>query len=334
MKIHQIVSPVLFAFILALGVGQSVVFAQSTDAMMMPAPVACFAPAANIRYGSYDVTTQNSVTSLQTYLSQQGYFSSTNIGTGHFGPLTLRAVMTFQTAHSLPSTGFVGPLTRAVISQNCGTQISTNFSATPTSGSAPLSVDFAATGLKGGGQYIIDYGDGANSGAISAINVCMGTTSNPAGCPRARATHVYNATGTYIATLQPYIGCMWSNPRCMIATVPLGTVTITVGTQQALSISGLDAPTQLHTGQIGSWTVHALTSSTTSNLHYSVVWGDEQAATTASIRAPDASTVSTSSTFTHQYQVAGTYTPVFTVSDDSGATVTTSNTIAVSSIVY
>lgn len=37
------------------------------------------------------------------------------IQTGFFGTLTFAAVRQFQTIHSLPSTGFVGPLTRAIL---------------------------------------------------------------------------------------------------------------------------------------------------------------------------------------------------------------------------
>lgn len=54
------------------------------------------------------------VTVLQTILIQQGYLKSQ--ATGYFGLMTLRAVYTFQRAHSIPATGYVGVLTRKALS--------------------------------------------------------------------------------------------------------------------------------------------------------------------------------------------------------------------------
>jgi hypothetical protein len=329
MKPYLALSGFFATLLVTFSVSSGVAFAQST--IVEPASPICFSPTANIRYGADDSSNKGAITSLQQFLVSQGYFNSANMGTGHFGPLTLKAVMAYQSANNLPSTGYVGPLTRALIVRHCGTQTTTNLSATPASGSSPLSVSFSGTGLKGGSQYIIDYGDGSNSGPLDAINVCMGTVNNPAGCPKVGASHTYSSTGTYTATLQGYIGCMWSNPRCMIATIPLGTATIVVGnaSQQAISINGLDAPSMLSIGQQGIWTVHVVVNGAADTLHYSVVWGDEQNVASG-IMAPKMSSVNTSSTFTHTYQRSGTYTPVFTVTDEAGANVTASNTVTVS----
>ncbi len=331
MKPYQILPGALLAIIMVFS-GVSVASAQTSVVGSSPA---CFSPAVNMRYGADDSTTQGQVTSLQQYLVTQGYFDSANVGTGHFGRLTLKAVIAFQAAHGVPATGYVGPLTRASIQQHCGPVTSstdTTLSATPTSGSAPLSVDFSGSGLTGGNQYIIAYGDGSNSGALDAVNVCMGTINNPAGCPRVHSTHTYASTGIYTATLERYIGCMWSEPHCMIATMPLGTVVIHVGTgsQQTLSISGLDAPLTLALGQQGTWTVHVLANSGSANLHYSVVWGDEQyTASGADIMTPQPTTINTNGSFTHSYGHSGTYAPTFTVTDDSGTSVNTSTSVTV-----
>jgi hypothetical protein len=332
MKQYKILSGFLVVLVILFSISFETVSAQTSTTGSNTASIACFSPAINIRYGADDASVQGGVTSLQQFLVSHGYFNNASLGTGHFGPLTLKAIMAFQSANNLPSTGFVGPLTRAVISQQCGlVQTNTNLSATPISGYAPLSVSFSGTGLKGGSQYIIDYGDGANSGPLSAINVCMGTINNSAGCPKVGSSHTYSSNGTYTATLQDYIGCMWSNPRCMIATIPIGKVTITVGSsgQQALSINALDAPSTLALGQAGSWTVHVLANNNSGTLHYSVIWGDEQN-TGSFIMAPQSSTITTSSMFTHTYQHSGTYTPAFTVTDETGASVSASNTITIS----
>ncbi len=53
------------------------------------------------------------VTELQKRLMKEGYF----IGpiTGYFGPITFAATQSYQSAHGIPSTGFVGPLTRGAL---------------------------------------------------------------------------------------------------------------------------------------------------------------------------------------------------------------------------
>ncbi len=62
------------------------------------------------------------VVQLQTLLKAEGFF--TGPVTGHFRGLTFAAVKKFQAAnHILPRSGFVGPLTRAVLNKGI---ISTN----------------------------------------------------------------------------------------------------------------------------------------------------------------------------------------------------------------
>lgn len=185
--------------------------------------------------GMSDDTGGSDVAELQKYLASTVGFSAG--ATGYFGPLTTAAVEKLQEQNGVPATGYFGPMTRAALhcgedngngsGEGIGTTTSA-LSADPSSGPAPLSVSFSGTGVKGGGQYIVDYGDGANSGALTAIDVCMHLVDGSGGCPRVSAEHTYTTSGTYTATLQSYISCMWSNPRCMLATIPLGKVTVTV----------------------------------------------------------------------------------------------------------
>ena len=129
MKYYKILSILALSLFVMFGVSHSA-FAQtsavsgsgyssSSSSSAITGPT-CFPFPVDIRYGSYDSSTQNGVTSLQNFLAQQGYFNSAYIGSGHYGPLTLQAVMKFQAANALPSTGFVGPLTRAEIIRHCG----------------------------------------------------------------------------------------------------------------------------------------------------------------------------------------------------------------------
>lgn len=202
---------------------------------------------------------------------------------------------------------------------------SKTFVATPQSGSAPLTVSFNASGLSSE-TYLINYGDGQNSGPINTIEPpCSIANTNQCG-PMIANTHTYASAGTYSATLIPYIGCMYSEPRCMIMPQLIGSAVITVTGQSTggLSISGLDAPSQLAVGQMGTWTVHVNNAS--GQLSYSVIWGDEGAGATTSA-APVSSTVSTSGTFTHSYMSSAVYTPRFTVSGANGSAQTSATVI-------
>jgi peptidoglycan hydrolase-like protein with peptidoglycan-binding domain len=59
--------------------------------------------------------TSNEVKELQDYLIGEKYLESS--ATSYFGPLTLNAVKKFQIANNIPSTGYVGILTRAALNQ-------------------------------------------------------------------------------------------------------------------------------------------------------------------------------------------------------------------------
>ncbi|MDP3645518.1 MAG: trypsin-like peptidase domain-containing protein [bacterium] len=65
----------------------------------------------NLRYGAKG----EKVRELQVFLISRGFLSGE--ATGNFYGLTLKAVKVFQTSEQLPSTGFVGPMTRAAISK-------------------------------------------------------------------------------------------------------------------------------------------------------------------------------------------------------------------------
>ncbi|OHA81945.1 MAG: hypothetical protein A2675_02135 [Candidatus Yonathbacteria bacterium RIFCSPHIGHO2_01_FULL_51_10] len=106
--------------------------------------------------------------------------------------------------------------------------------------------------------------------------------------------------------------------------------TITSGTSdQTPTISGIDAPASLAVGAIGTWTVHAsVPFGSTTNLRYSVLWGDENFGMNAPMMQTSTNAPS-SVTFTHAYQTIGTHTAVFTVTNDSGQSATTNSTIMV-----
>ena len=189
--------------------------------------------------GSTDATTGGDVSRLQAFLGISP--------TGYFGPITKGKAAAWQAAHNVsPAVGYVGPLTRAAIASSCsaGTPPSNpnmGFTASPTTGTAPLQVAFDASGSGyGSGQYIIDYGDGANSGPLQSYCIKPVSSTATSSCSFS-AGHTYQNAGTYAAVLQAYTACMWSSPRCELATQPLGQATITVGkvaTSSTLTIPG------------------------------------------------------------------------------------------------
>ncbi len=168
------------------------------------------------------------------------------------------------------------------------------FSASPTNGSEPLSVNFSASNLTAGSSYIISYGDGSNSGPLTAVDVCanMGTNTNSTPCPRIAATHIYTAVGTFTATLSPYVACLYSNPTCMIATQVLGSVTVTVTDKNTLFSA---TPT---TGSV------PLFVSFNSSIGGTINYGDGTSGTMVYNNATYGSS--------HVYQSAGTYTATLT----------------------
>jgi len=87
-----------------------------------------------------------------------------------------------------------------------------------------------------------------------------------------------------------------------------------------LSVQGVDAPQQLNVGQSGVWTVHVAgwnDYQSNGQLHYSVVWGDENN-TGYAMSGYNNTSVQSVGTFTHVYVRPGTYRVVFTVTDDYG----------------
>ncbi len=322
-----------------------------TTTSTIVAPSSCVIFSNNFGYGAYDYASNGSVSGLQNFLVNQGYFNSIYLGTGHYGSITLRAVAQFQAAHGISPTGFVGPLTRALIQQiSCGTNpvppipptsSVSLYNESPTVGVVGTTVTLTGFGFTNSNTILMDGNVAATNVPITS-SIAIACTTNPnchgginqsivftvpsslsPNCPVGSMCPMYMrqvTPGQYTITVQNSNGT--SNAL---------TFTVTGGgaNDQQLSISGLDAPASLPLGTSGSWTVHTL-SNGQGTLHYSVVWGDEYMyANGSSIMAPKNTTTQSSATFTHAYSRAGNYTPVFTVTDDYGHSVTVTNTVVV-----
>lgn len=155
------------------------------------------------------------VTSLQQFLAAHGYLKVSP--TGYFGLLTQTAVGHWQAEGGVAASGsagygIFGPLSRAFFIRSCGSVTqSQNFTATPLSGSAPLTVQFTSTAPQGTNiGTAINFGDGS-SGTLAFAPTCASCNA------LATASHTYTSNGSYAATLTSSTGAT------------LGMIRITVG---------------------------------------------------------------------------------------------------------
>ena len=94
-------------------------------------------------------------------------------------------------------------------------------------------------------------------------------------------------------------------------------------------ISGLSGPTTLALNATGTWTVQA-SDPENQTLSYNITWGDEFMYGNAYASAsPMRDSFVQTSTFTHAYSSAGTYTITIVVRDSSGQEARTSSTVQV-----
>jgi hypothetical protein len=96
--------------------------------------------------------------------------------------------------------------------------------ASPTSGSAPLTVNF--TGSVQSAGYSIDYGDGSTSGDVGCAHGACSPGSGPTSVSK---SHAYANNGTYTAKLRNHFASNAANCQGVDCNV-VGTATINVGT--------------------------------------------------------------------------------------------------------
>lgn len=189
-----------------------------------------------MRRGARDATTGGQVSELQRFIADYFDLDEEEIVTGYFGRMTERYIIRFQNEHGLPAYGIVGSLTRAKIAEVCkGNGGTGNLQAYPTSGPAPLSVDFwSVIGNDSSNGYSFDFGDGTS--AQGTVGCGVNPRSGANACPRAIvASHTYSQSGTYIAKLTKTIDwCAMQTNMEIACTRPveqkvIGTVTISVG---------------------------------------------------------------------------------------------------------
>ncbi|MBI5456734.1 peptidoglycan-binding protein [Candidatus Kaiserbacteria bacterium] len=203
-----------------------------------------------LQRGSRDANTGGQVSELQIFLANRYGLNDDDIVSGFFGAMTEKYVIKFQQEQGLPVFGLVGPMTRAKIAEVCGgiispsnaaseanpvlvfpprritsdtNSFSNSFSASPMSGSAPLTVTFSMTQY-GARSLLIDFGDGAVQKTDDSCLVGPDCKE-----PYVRS-HTYISPGTYIVRLSNASVCD-APPGVLCSLAPdqiVGTVTITV----------------------------------------------------------------------------------------------------------
>jgi peptidoglycan hydrolase-like protein with peptidoglycan-binding domain len=128
---------------------------------------------ANLTVGS----TGSDVVALQTALISGGYsipaIASGAASKGYFGSQTKAAVMAYQAAHAVPSTGFVGPLTRAALNGGAMAVVPVGFvcpagySCTANPGTTPVVVNPGTAGITTPGVEGTLAATQTNSGLVS-----------------------------------------------------------------------------------------------------------------------------------------------------------------------
>src|SRR3989338_2064368 len=141
----------------------------------------------NIAYALSRGSRGTDVVQLQQFLIAQGSLQS-GLATGYFGAMTEASVKSWQSQNGVDAVGIVGPKTRAAIARRCSNPApDQNFSASPTSGAAPLLVSF--TGNGGGRNYFggvqVDFGNGDAALFCNPGFTCGSNTIN----------YKYNAAG-------------------------------------------------------------------------------------------------------------------------------------------
>lgn len=270
------------------------------------------------------------VTALQAFLATQGYFPYSPIGV--FGPMTFRAVQNFQAAHAISPTGYVGPLTRAIINalQNCNNPvppippIQTPYiqSLYPSSGPVGTTVTIYGSGLFGTNTI---YFGGSSREVYSSNGTSVSFTIPDYFSPCPPGAYCIMMARQVTPSIYPiYIQNSGGTSNTINFTVTGSTNT------QPVSITGIDAPAALRVGQTGTWTVRTNLENYTygSNIRYSVTWGDE--ATYPYAMSSYATPVQTSASLSHTYYTPGTYRPTFTVTNEAGQSTSASATVIVS----
>jgi PKD repeat protein len=150
-------------------------------------------------------TASHTYASAGTYIASTGYSSSCSGNGSIYCPIAMKRVSATVTV--------TGP----VVNTNA------TLSASPTSGSAPLTIGFSASNLQSTGTYYLSYGDNTDS-----VTICRQDTGGVASCGSAwNGSHTYQNAGTFTATLSRSPACA-PNVICTAVIQLVSTLSVTV----------------------------------------------------------------------------------------------------------
>ncbi|MES2314689.1 MAG: peptidoglycan-binding protein [Patescibacteria group bacterium] len=300
------------------------------------------------------------VTNLQTWLMSNGYdipsISSGLANKGYFGSQTKLALIRYQQSLGFPAFGYFGPITRGYINGHSNPNNASFKITSPNGGETWVKGTSQNIAWSGSANVLAQKGDikleyplpaCAQPGQIircmimvrapltiaqnvdlnsrsylwNVGSVITGTTACMAGetCYQDPVSD-----GQYKIQICPADGstCDESDSNFTISSNPV--------TGNTPVINGVDAPTTLSVGQMGTWTIRA-TDPLNGTLSYSVNWGDAPNCNYSYACVAQNAPLSyiQNSTFTHSYVNTGTYTVTFIVRNSSGQQVQTTSTVVV-----
>lgn len=166
----------------------------------------------------------------------------------------------------------------------------------------------------------LKYGTGfAGRSTRAKLNQLYGCGTKPSKPPVVCAQYIppledFCVSGEIVYPDKDENGC-FRPPKCILSQTD----------NQPPVTHGVGGPTTLKTGETGTWKIWAYDPEN-GPLTYNVNWGD----TFGSGYAPQTANLpSQTATFTHSYNTAGTYTPIFTVTDKEGLSAKTSISVNV-----
>ncbi len=255
-KYIYVYSVSIVSIIAALTFGATAAMAVTTQAPLSTQSsgstsvlASCTIPQQNLWYGE----TSSQVSSLQNFLLHEGYISSQSSVTGYFGVITLSAVKKFQAEHEVPATGFVGSLTRAVISALPACSIYPGYSMIPANPPTSTSTVSTSTAPSTVSITSISPSQGAvgSTATISGSGFASSNTILFGGNVAANDIAPVNGTLTFTipSSMGPYCKPMEACPMYELL-VSKGTYSVTVlnanGTSNALSYTITSAPSMFN----------------------------------------------------------------------------------------
>ncbi|MBI4093764.1 peptidoglycan-binding protein [Candidatus Kaiserbacteria bacterium] len=309
--------------------------AASPATSVVPNPVAkhrvCAALYRNLSHGSRG----DDVRALQEFLRAEGYLTAN--ATGYFGPATRAALARWQASQGISAVGSLGPLTRARIVVWCGSGggvIACTKEYKPVCGRPAICSNSQVGAYPRECDYGQTYTNSCEMSAAGAAFLYEGQCAAPQPTPDPSADQRCRAWydgcndcsrqypgGPAACTLRACLSGqgIWQAPAYCKEYFD-------VATNRPPTISSFSGPTVLSINQTGSWSVQA-SDPENGPLSYHVVWGDEQYAAPMASLAAEAFIQTT--TFTHSYARAGTYTVIVHVRDSAGQQAETTTTVRV-----